>query len=173
MEENIFEKSEKALLKRGFTIESKDIERPWGGFFVIAEAEAPTFAATYFPHIAQEDLLGGKRVCPKVLLVAPNKRLSWQYHFRRSEVWTIVEGTVGVIRSENDEETPLETYTVGDTITLAQGERHRLVGLDDWGIIAEIWQHTDPQNPSDENDIVRLQDDFGRKGQVTRKERDV
>jgi mannose-6-phosphate isomerase len=29
-------------------------------------------------------------------------------------------------------------------------------------MIAEIWQHTDPENPSDENDIVRLQDDFGR-----------
>ncbi|MCU0327251.1 MAG: phosphoheptose isomerase, partial [Spirosomaceae bacterium] len=40
--------------------------------------------------------------------------------------------------------------------------RHRLVGVNEWGIIAEIWQHTDPKNPSDENDIVRVQDDFGR-----------
>jgi len=29
-------------------------------------------------------------------------------------------------------------------------------------VLAEIWQHTDAQNPSDENDIVRVQDDFGR-----------
>jgi mannose-6-phosphate isomerase len=45
---------------------------------------------------------------------------------------------------------------------LKQGERHRLVGLEDWGVIAEIWQHTDASNPSDESDIVRVQDDFGR-----------
>jgi mannose-6-phosphate isomerase len=43
-----------------------------------------------------------------------------------------------------------------------KGERHRLIGLDSWRIVAEIWQHTDLENPSDEDDIVRLQDDFGR-----------
>jgi hypothetical protein len=42
------------------------------------------------------------------------------------------------------------------------GQRHRLIGLDQWGVVAEIWQHTDSENPSDESDIVRLQDDFGR-----------
>ncbi len=36
------------------------------------------------------------------------------------------------------------------------------MGLDTFGIVAEIWQHTDPTNPSEEDDIVRLQDDFGR-----------
>jgi mannose-6-phosphate isomerase len=51
---------------------------------------------------------------------------------------------------------------LGETITLKQGERHRLIGLDDWGIVAEIWVHTDVNNPSNEDDIVRLQDDFGR-----------
>jgi len=49
-----------------------------------------------------------------------------------------------------------------EIVHLAKGQRHRLVGLDGWGIVAEIWQHTDASNPSDENDIVRLQDDFGR-----------
>jgi len=29
-------------------------------------------------------------------------------------------------------------------------------------MIAEIWQHTDAAQPSDEDDIVRVQDDFGR-----------
>jgi len=47
-------------------------------------------------------------------------------------------------------------------ITLKQGERHRLIGLNDFGVVAEIWQHTDVNNPSDENDIVRIQDDYGR-----------
>jgi hypothetical protein len=34
--------------------------------------------------------------------------------------------------------------------------------LDKQAIIAEIWQHTDAAQPSDEEDIVRVQDDFGR-----------
>jgi mannose-6-phosphate isomerase len=50
----------------------------------------------------------------------------------------------------------------GQEIRLAQGQRHRLQGLDAWGVLAEIWQHTNDQQPSDENDIVRVQDDFGR-----------
>ena len=50
----------------------------------------------------------------------------------------------------------------GESIRLKQSERHRLVGLNDWGVLAEIWQHTDADNPSDEGDIVRVRDDFGR-----------
>jgi hypothetical protein len=34
--------------------------------------------------------------------------------------------------------------------------------LDDYAVVAEIWQHTDINNPSDEDDIVRWQDDFER-----------
>jgi len=51
---------------------------------------------------------------------------------------------------------------IDDKIKLQQGERHRLIGLAVWGVVAEIWQHTDASDPSDEDDIVRLQDDFGR-----------
>jgi hypothetical protein len=56
----------------------------------------------------------------------------------------------------------MKAYSEGDQIKLTQGERHRLIGLDDYGVVAEIWQHTDKNNPSDEEDIVRVQDDFGR-----------
>jgi len=50
-----------------------------------------------------------------------------------------------------------------EQINLKQGERHRLIGLDDFSVVAEIWQHTDLQNLSDENDIIRLNDEYGRK----------
>ena len=69
---------------------------------------------------------------------------------------------MAVKRSHTDEEGELVVYQVGETIKLAQGERHRLIGLDKQAIIAEIWQHTDAAQPSDENDIIRVQDDFGR-----------
>jgi mannose-6-phosphate isomerase-like protein (cupin superfamily) len=158
----IFEKTEAVLKSQGFDFERTDFNRPWGGFFVIEETQAAAFAKQYFPDMNQEDLIAGRKVSPKILIVAPNKRLSWQYHHRRSEVWRVIEGTVGIVRSDTDEETPLQTYNVGDVVILKKGERHRLVGLDDWGRVAEIWQHTEPEHPSDEDDIVRLQDDFGR-----------
>ena len=104
----------------------------------------------------------GLKISPKILLVAPNRRLSWQYHYRRAEIWQVVEGEVGVVKSLTDEEEAMQVFGKGDQIHLAQGERHRLIGLKNWGIVAEIWLYTDTEHPSNENDIVRLQDDFLR-----------
>ena len=50
----------------------------------------------------------------------------------------------------------------GDQIILQQAERHHLIGLDDFCVVAEIWQHTDTRHPSDKDDIIRVKDDFGR-----------
>jgi mannose-6-phosphate isomerase-like protein (cupin superfamily) len=88
-------------------------------------------------------------------------KLSWQYHNRRAEIWQVYKGVVGIIQSQTDLENPMETFNPGDQIKLEQGTRHRLVGLDDYGVVAEIWQHTDSIS-SDEEDIIRVQDDFGR-----------
>mgnify|MGYP001435745246 FL=1 len=57
----------------------------------------------------------------------------------------------------------MKIYKSGDIITFDIQERHRLIGLEDIGIVAEIWQHIDIKNLSDEDDIVRLQDDYYRK----------
>lgn len=158
----IFEKVEGKLAEQGFSIVSKDENRPWGGFFVIDENQAQDFANTYFDGIDVETLKIGGKLSPKILLVAPEARLSWQYHHRRAEIWQVVDGSVGVKRSDTDEEGELKTYFPKDQIKLEKGERHRLIGLEGWGVVAEIWQHTDTSNPSDEDDIVRVQDDFGR-----------
>jgi len=160
--EEVFRKVKAQIKEKGFTIVDKDSERPWGGFFVIDESQASDFAKSYFNNVSADELKISGKLSPKILVVQPGKRLSWQYHHRRAEIWEVLSGPVGVIRSETDEEGPLETYEEGDSIRLKQGERHRLVGLDNWGVLAEIWQHTDAANPSDEDDIVRVQDDFGR-----------
>ena len=81
---------------------------------------------------------------------------------RRTEIWRVIEGQVVVVWSFTDEEGELISYKKGDFIKLKQGERHRLIGLEDYAIIAEIWQHTNANHPSDEDDIVRVQDDFKR-----------
>jgi len=161
-EEGIFLEARESLQKNGFNIVQQDLNRPWGGFFVIDEDQAQQFANTYFDGIEVGDLKISGKLSPKFLIVAPNKRLSWQYHHRRAEIWQVIQGTVGVVKSLTDQETGLRTYNPGERIVLQQGERHRLVGLNDWGLVAEIWQHTDASNPSDESDIIRLQDDFGR-----------
>lgn len=158
----LFRKVENTLKEKGFTIENQDQTRPWGGFFVIDESQAQKFANTYFDGLDVQGLKISGKLSPKILVVAPGKRLSWQYHHRRAEIWQVVRGTVGVVTSDNDEENEVRILQPGDVIRLDQGERHRLVGLDSYGVLAEIWQHTDIENPSDEEDIVRVQDDFGR-----------
>ena len=146
----------------GFTIIAKDFERPWGAFLVIKEKEAQNFANRFFDSIDVDTLRVEGKLSPKILIVKPNARLSWQYHHRRAEIWQVYQGEVGIIRSDDDTEGELVLFKEGDQVRLAQGERHRLVGLEDYGIVAEIWQHTDTI-PSDEEDIVRVQDDFSRK----------
>lgn len=157
-----FTKAKELLTKQGFVIESSDMNRPWGGFYVVKEDHAKEFILNFFPGLSWSDFSQFKKLSPKLLIVAPGKRLSWQYHHRRSEIWRVLDGEVGVVVSDTDELGPLNKLNEGDTISLKQGERHRLVGLEDWSILAEIWQHIDPNQPSDEDDIVRVQDDFGR-----------
>ena len=101
------------------------------------------------------------KLSPKILIVKPDARLSWQYHHRRAEIWQVYKGEVGIIRSDDDTEGELKRFKEDDQVKIAQGERHRLIGLEDYGIVAEIWQHTD-SIPSNEDDIVRVQDDFKR-----------
>jgi mannose-6-phosphate isomerase len=158
----VFASVENYLQDLGFKIISKDTNRPWGGFFVLDESQAPKFAAHFFPGIEITSLKIGGKLSPKILMVQPQKRLSWQYHHRRAEIWKLVAGTAGVTRSETDQIGPMQKLEVNEIVRLHQGQRHRLVGLDGWGVIAEIWQHTDATNPSNEDDIVRVQDDFGR-----------
>ena len=160
--ELIFEKVAAYLKERELKIASQDSTRPWGGFFVLEEGEARKFISLYFPHLTKEELSISGKLSPKILIVGPDKRLSWQYHHRRAEIWKLIGGVAGVIISDTDEEKEKTELKIGDIIQLRQGERHRLIGMDGWGVVAEIWRHTDKENPSDEEDIIRVQDDFGR-----------
>ena len=160
---SIFESTRSKLEKQGLRIDRLDLNRPWGGFYVLDENQAQAFADLYFDGLDVEPLRIGGKLSPKILLVKPEARLSWQYHHRRTETWRVVEGPVGIVRSPIDVEGELVSYEAGETIVLEKGERHRLIGLENWGVVAEFWQHTDPDHPSDEDDIVRVQDDYARK----------
>ena len=159
---NYLTKIEDEIKGLGFEIIEKDFERPWGGFLVISEKQAQEFTDKFFDGINVENIKIGGKLSPKILVVNPNSKLSWQYHHRRAEIWKVFRGEVGISRSFDDNQNPLIKLVTGDQIRLKKGERHRLIGLSDFAVIAEIWQHTNPNNPSDENDIVRLSDDYGR-----------
>lgn len=160
--ETIFQQIQEYILESGFEIVDSDFTRPWGGFFVINEDQTAQFIEAYFPGYSMKELNVSNKLSPKILVVAPAKRLSWQYHYRRSEIWRVLSNEVLVAKNLTDEESVPKTYVEGQIITLQQGERHRLIGSENVGIVAEIWQHTDAENPSNEDDIVRLQDDFAR-----------
>ena len=80
------------------SIESE--ERPWGRFFVLHDE--PTYKL-------------------KRIEVDPGGRLSYQYHHKRSEAWTIVEG-VGTITLGGD----VKDYLKGETILIPQVVKHRI-----------------------------------------------
>ena len=162
MTNDIFSKTLKNLSSKKLNVADKDTERPWGGFFVISPGNTQDFFNIYFKGLNTEELKVSGKLSLKILIIAPNKRLSWQYHHRRSEIWKVVSGEIKVVTSHDNIERKEKNLKEKDEIRLYQGERHRIIGTSEYAVVAEIWIHTDKDNPSDENDIVRIQDDFDR-----------
>ena len=160
--ENRFTEIAEILSEQKLTVVSSDFTRPWGGFFVIDENQAQEFANLYFDGLDFSGLRVSGKLSPKILLVKPEARLSWQYHHRRKETWRVVNGPVGIARSLTNEQGPVKTFETGNKVVMEKGERHRLIGLNNWGVVAEFWQHTDLNHPSDEEDVIRVQDDYKR-----------
>ena len=102
MNKNIFNKTFEILRSQNLKVVDKDTDRPWGGFFVISEDNAQDFSNIYFNGLNTEELKVSGKLSPKILIIAPNKRLSWQYHHRRSEIWKVVSGEIKVVTSHDD-----------------------------------------------------------------------
>jgi mannose-6-phosphate isomerase len=161
--DQIVESVTQDLKQAGLRLVGQDLTRPWGGYLLINESQIDEFIDKYFPGERGRINDNGAKLSPKILMVAPHTRLSWQYHDRRQELWKVVQGPVAVYSSSTDAQPAQPTITpVGTTIHIGRTTRHRLEGIDNWAIVAEIWSHTDPAKPSDEADIHRLADDFGR-----------
>lgn len=149
----------------GLLIDDVDLNKPWGFYVRFDGAGADEFIAEFFPGLSPEEArLGNPELplSPKFLLVSPNELLSWQYHERRAERWAyLTDGAY--YKSLTDEQGEPQAAAAGTVVQFARGERHRLVGLpDSYVLVAEIWQHTDAGNPSDEADIIRLADKYKR-----------
>ena len=90
----MYQEIKKEIESFGFNVVSHDSKRPWGGFLVIDETQAQEFSNKFFKGLDVNTLKIGGKLSPKILIVKPNARLSWQYHNRRSEIWQVYKGTV-------------------------------------------------------------------------------
>ena len=90
----------------------------------------------------------------KLVYLDGDKRLSLQYHNNRSEFWKVIKGPVSVQLGSDT-----KILQKGESITIPKKQIHRLIGAGTDAIILEI-----SMGEFDENDIVRLEDDYKRAG---------
>lgn len=88
----------------------------------------------------------------KILHVAAGKRFSLQRHKEREEFWRVIEGSGTLVVGDETRE-----VSVGDEALIVKGALHRLTGGPNGIKVLEISFGT-----FDENDIERVEDDFGR-----------
>lgn len=156
----------KVSQRHGYTVADIDTVKPWGGFVRFEYIDGDRFVNEFFPGVNPAEARLGNldaQLSPKFLIVTPGQRLSWQVHERRAERWVFLTNG-GYYRSMDPVNIgKLHEVEAGEVVQFAAGECHRLVGGGDgYTLVAEIWQHTDKEAPSDEEDITRLQDDYTR-----------
>lgn len=145
---------------RGFGLRLAEINatKPWGGYLRFTRDSLGSFLHAYWLDVEMKLPEGDVSVDPKVLLVAPRALLSLQWHQRRDEFWRVIDGPVGVVWGPNWDGLQGHEYQAGQVIFIPRRQWHRLIGLESWGRVAEIWQHSNPQHPSGEQDVLRVQD---------------
>jgi mannose-6-phosphate isomerase len=109
-------------------------ERPWGSFTVLSD-EAHDHKV-------------------KRLVVHPGRRLSYQRHSKRAEHWFFVAGTAEVTLDG-----AVTTLGPGQSIDIPLGGAHRIANIGDTDVVLVEVQHG---TYFGEDDIVRLEDDYGR-----------
>ena len=109
-------------------------QRPWGSFTVLDE---------------------GDNYKVKRIEVLPGKRLSYQRHSRRAEHWYVVRGNANVTLNGNE-----ILVKTGHSIDIRTGDAHRVENPDASELLVFI--ETQTGDYFGEDDIERLEDDFGR-----------
>lgn len=89
----------------------------------------------------------------KILFIKKGEAFSLQYHNSRTEFWRILSGTPEVTIGES-----VSKYKPGDELEIPPRTNHRVCSVDNDTEILEI-----SFGEFDENDIVRIKDNYGRK----------
>lgn len=100
----IFSLVQSELEDQHLRVVDKDHNLLWGGFFVIEEEQTQRFAYLYFDGLEVSSLKISGKLSAKILVVEPTKRLSWQYHHKMAQIWRVIQGQAGVVRSCSDSE---------------------------------------------------------------------
>tara|TARA_B100000424_G_scaffold268629_1_gene263796 strand:+ start:1158 stop:1499 length:342 start_codon:yes stop_codon:yes gene_type:complete len=106
------------------------------------------------PWGSYDNILDEEYTKVKKIIIKPNQSPSYQYHFKRSEIWVIVQG-IAEIKIDDI----ITTHTIGDVIKISKEQKHqpKNIGNDDL-IFIEI----QIGSYFGEDDIVRLEDMYGR-----------
>lgn len=111
------------------------VEKPWGRETIHAETE---------------------RYVGKILFIAQGRRLSLQYHQRKSETMYLWRGHVRLTLGPSPDDLREIDLRPGEAIDLPSGTVHRLLAVED----SEILETSTPEL----EDVVRLRDDYDRQG---------
>jgi mannose-6-phosphate isomerase len=117
------------------TVSDRHDTRPWGEYFVPVDEPSHTV---------------------KRIVEHPGQRLGYQYHEKRAEHWVVVAGT-GVVILDGGE----RQLAAGDTVEVPERTAHRIASTGDTDLVfIEVQTGT----YFGEDDIERLEDDYGRVG---------
>tara|TARA_B100000700_G_scaffold330714_1_gene458537 strand:+ start:4655 stop:5056 length:402 start_codon:yes stop_codon:yes gene_type:complete len=123
-----------AEIKFESTNKKKRVDRPWGSYEILTTG--PGFQA-------------------KRLIVQPAKRLSLQWHRHRDETWVVARGTARVTVGVEE-----LTLGRGQTMHVSRNIHHRIENISSVEPLEIIEVQTGDY--LGEDDIVRIEDDFGR-----------
>lgn len=112
----------------------KPVKKPWGSF---------------------TNLLDENYTKVKKIVISPGESPSYQYHFKRSEIWVIVKGC-----AEVKLDGVIKKYSVGDVIEVLKEQKHQPKNIGDEELIFIEIQLGEYFG---EDDIRRIDDKYGRK----------
>ena len=108
----------------------------------------------YRPWGKFEILLNSIECKVKRLFIDPFQSLSYQYHLKRSEHWTIVSGEATIVLDGNTRK-----YSVGESITIRSKVKHSISNQKDNVLIVIEVQYG---SYFGEDDIIRISDPYNR-----------
>lgn len=108
-------------------------KRPWGEF----------------SNLLDESYCKVKRI-----IIAPGEAPSYQYHFKRSEIWFVVQGN-GQLRQDDI----ITEVNLGSIVTVPKESKHQIKNI---GSNDLIFIEVQTGEYFGEDDIVRLEDKYGR-----------
>ena len=115
--------------------ESRRVEKPWGHELIWALTD---------------------RYCGKILVIETGRRLSLQYHEQKDEAVHVLSGRLRLHLDDDRGSMTVSELGPGESAHVAVGRRHRYEAIER----VELVEVSTPEL----DDVVRIEDDFGREG---------